>query len=147
MTASLSNHEPFARPADDFDGTPPDEDNPFEERLRGLSHQQLADRLRWLSWYQPGAFTAVMDYMEFCDNRAAGTDTDPSLAAFDLDEFDEDPAPVCAPCGAAIGVFVKFGLDWRHYRGDAALGEAEIFAPGHLPELAWRISGPSTAVL
>jgi hypothetical protein len=42
--------------------------------LRGLTHQQLADRLKWLSWYQPGIFTALMDYMEFSDNLAADTD-------------------------------------------------------------------------
>ena len=34
-------------------------------------HDQLADRLRWLSWYAPGIFTAVMDYMEFTDALAA----------------------------------------------------------------------------
>ena len=145
MTASLSNHDASARPADGFDENPPDEDNWFEARLRGLSYQQLADRLRWLSWYQPGTFTAVMDYMEFCDDRAA--DTDPSIAAFELSEFDEDPAPVCATCGSDIGIFIKFGLDWRHYRGDAGLGQAEIFDPGHAPELTWRVSGPSTAVV
>ena len=31
-------------------------------------------RLSWLSWYQPGIFTAVMDYMEFSDNLAADTE-------------------------------------------------------------------------
>jgi hypothetical protein len=74
MTTSLSNHGPSARPVDGFDANPCDLDNPYEARLRGLSHQQLADRLNWLSWYQPGIFTAVMDYMEFIDNLAANTD-------------------------------------------------------------------------
>lgn len=63
MTTSLSNHGPFTRPVDD----------PYEEQLRGLSYQQLADRLRWLSWYKPGIFTALMDFMEFTDNLAADT--------------------------------------------------------------------------
>jgi hypothetical protein len=54
------------------------EDNPAEVRLRGLSVQQLADRLNWLSWYQPGIFTAVMDYAEFSEDLAA--DTDPANA-------------------------------------------------------------------
>lgn len=49
------------------------EDNPTEARLRGLTRQQLADRLNWLSWYQPGIFTAVMDYLEFSDDLAADT--------------------------------------------------------------------------
>jgi hypothetical protein len=74
MTTSLSNHGPSARPVDSFDESPHEVDNPYEARLRGLSHQQLADRLKWLSWYQPGIFTAVMDYMQFSDALAAGTD-------------------------------------------------------------------------
>ena len=71
------------------------QDNPCEARLRGLSHQQLADRLTWLSWYQPGIFTALMDYMEFSDNLAA--DTDPANPDPDPDDLDygEEPAPVC----------------------------------------------------
>jgi hypothetical protein len=78
MTTSLSNHGPSARPVDGFDANPRDLENPYEARLRGLSHQQLADRLNWLSWYQPGIFVALMDYMEFSDNLAA--DTDPGQA-------------------------------------------------------------------
>jgi hypothetical protein len=84
MTTSLPNHAPSARPVDGFAEDPHDEDNPCEARLRGLSHQQLADRLNWLSWYQPGIFTAVMDYMEFNDNLA--TDTDPTNPDPDPDD-------------------------------------------------------------
>jgi hypothetical protein len=147
MTASLSNNDPSARPADGFADIPPDEDNPFEERLRGLSHGQLADRLRWLSWYQPGTFTAVMDYMEFSDALAA--DTDPARPGSDAagSAAGADPFPVCATCGADIGIFVKFGLDWRHYREGTALGKAEIFDPGHTPEPLWRIPGASPAAI
>jgi hypothetical protein len=61
MQASLSHPAPFAN-ADAA---------PYDERLRGLTHDQLADRLRWLSWYAPGIFMAVMDYMEFSDALAA----------------------------------------------------------------------------
>ena len=49
MTTSLSNHGPSVWPVDGFAESPHDEDNPYEARLRGLSHQQLADRLNWLS--------------------------------------------------------------------------------------------------
>jgi hypothetical protein len=82
MTTSLSNRGPSARPVD----------NLYEARLRGLSHQQLADRLTWLSWYQPGIFTALMDYMEFSDNLAA--DNDPINRTPDPDDVDysEEPA-------------------------------------------------------
>ena len=80
MTTSLSNHGPSPRPVDGFDESQHDEDDPYEARLRGLSHQQLADRLNWLSWYQPGIFTALMDYMEFSDNLAADTNSAPGPA-------------------------------------------------------------------
>jgi hypothetical protein len=49
------------------------DDTQSDERLRGLTHEQLADRLRWLSWWAPGVFAAVMDYMEFADAVAADT--------------------------------------------------------------------------
>ena len=145
MTTSLSNHARSARPVDGFDEDPYSGDTPDEARLRGLTHQQLADRLNWLSWYQPGIFAAVMDYGQFSDDLAA--DTDPTSPAPDPDadaDFgqSEDPAPVCARCGSDIGIFLKFGLQWRHYRGGDALGQAEIFDPGHEPELAWRTHGP-----
>jgi hypothetical protein len=141
MTTSLSNHGPSACPVDGFTESP-HEDNPYEARLRGLSHQQLTDRLTWLAWYQPGIFTAVMDYMEFSDALAA--DADPTSHGPVDRSCDEMLAPVCARCGADLGIFVKFGLDWRHYR-EGALGQAEIFDPGHAAELAWRLPGSAPA--
>jgi len=157
MTSSLSNQAPSPLPVDCFGEYPPDGfeqdpyggDTPYETQLRGLTHQQLADRLNWLSWYQPGIFTAVMDYGQFSDDLAA--DTDPTDQAPDSDDYGnfehadqaEDPAPVCARCGSDIGIFLKFGLQWRHYRGGEALGRAEIFDPGHDPELAWRLPDPA----
>ena len=51
MTISLSNHSASAWPVDGFDEDPFDQDSPDEARLRGLTHQQLTDRLNWLSWY------------------------------------------------------------------------------------------------
>jgi hypothetical protein len=88
MTTSLSNHTPSARAVDGFEGIPL-EDSPYETRLRGLSHQQLTDRLNWLSWYQPGIFTAVMDYMQFVDDLAA--DSDPTSPDLDNLVTDEEP--------------------------------------------------------
>jgi hypothetical protein len=145
MTTTLSNHGPSARPVNGFGEDPFGEDDPCEARLRGLSHQQLADRLNWLSWYQPGIFAAVMDYGQFSDDLAA--DTDPTDPDPDPDDFGhaEDPVPVCARCGSEIGIFLKFGLQWRHYRGGDALDQAEIFDPGHQPELAWRLPAPAPA--
>ena len=87
MTTSLPNHGPSPLPIDCFDDYPADGferdpyggDHPDEARLRGLTHQQLSDRLNWLSWYQPGIFAAVMDYGQFNDDLAA--DTHPAPAA------------------------------------------------------------------
>jgi hypothetical protein len=75
MQASLSHPTPFAH----ANGSDSDNDNvgfvetSYDERLRGLTREELADRLRWLSWYAPGIFTAVMDYMEFADALVADT--------------------------------------------------------------------------
>jgi hypothetical protein len=141
MTTSLSNPSPSARPVDSFDGDPPDEENLYEARMHGLSHQQLADRLNWLSWYQPSIFTAVMDYMDFSD--ALSADADPASPESGDRGCDEEPAPVCGQCGADIGIFIKFGLDWRHYVG-TTFDDIELFDPGHAPLLAWRIHAPAT---
>jgi hypothetical protein len=141
MTTSLSNHATSARPVDGFDEDPPDQVHPDEARLRGLTHQQLTDRLNWLSWYQPGIFAAVMDYMEFSDTLAA--DADPTGPDPDDGGYDGEPAPVCGQCGADIGIFIKFGLDWRHYVA-TTLDDIELFDPGHAPVLAWRVHAPAT---
>jgi len=111
MTTTLSNHGPSPRPVNGFEEDPHAADHPCEARLRGLSHQQLADRLNWLSWYQPGIFTAVMDYGQFSDDLVA--DTDPTNPTPDPDDdlgssgHAEDPVPVCARCGSEIGIFLK----------------------------------------
>jgi hypothetical protein len=65
MEASLSHLTPSAHPCGGF------ADALYDERLRGLTYDQLADRMRWLSWYAPGVFAAVMDFMEFTDALAA----------------------------------------------------------------------------
>ncbi len=91
------------------------------DRLGGFSPEQLTEGMTWLSGYAPEVFDAVLDAIEPC-----------------VGDGSEEPAPVCGRCGADIGIFLKFGLDWRHYRG-ATLGEAELFDPGHPPEVAWRV--------
>src|ERR1700722_16768086 len=98
MTTSLSNHGRSAHPADGFDEDPCGGDDPSEARLRGLDRQQLADRLNWLSWYQPGIFAAVMDYGQFSDDLAA--DTDPT----------DDPDPLGLVESGAVGTW--FGTDF-----------------------------------
>ncbi|MGH3299374.1 MAG: hypothetical protein ACRDP7_47055 [Trebonia sp.] len=65
MQASLSHPAPSAHPDTNLD------DTQYDERLRGLTHEQLGDRLRWLSWWAPGIFNAVMDYADFTEALAA----------------------------------------------------------------------------
>ena len=40
-----------------------------------------------------------------------------------------------------IGVFLRYGIDWRHYFGDVTTGQIEVFDPGHDPVVAWRLPG------
>jgi hypothetical protein len=93
------------------------------ERIGQLTTRQLTDALLWLAGYAPDVFDVVADAVE----PFAG-------------DGSEDPAPFCAVCGGDIGVFLKFGLDWRHYRG-TDLADLELFDPGHRPVLAWRSPG------
>jgi hypothetical protein len=91
------------------------------ERLGELTPAQRGDELLWLSGYAPDVFDVVLDAIE----PFPGDGTD-------------DPAPYCDRCGADIGVFLRFGLEWRHYR--SAEGEIELFDPGHPPHLAWLMT-------
>src|ERR1700737_2041647 len=70
------------------------------ERIGQLTTRQLTDALLFLAGYAPAVFDAVAEAVEPC----AGDGT-------------EDPAPFCAICGGDLGVFLKLGLDWRHYTG------------------------------
>jgi hypothetical protein len=79
-----------------------------------------------LSGYAPDVFDEVIDAVQHCPGD--GT---------------EEPAPFCQRCGGDIGIILKFGLDWRHYRG-ALPGQLELYDPGHPPVLAWRITTPAT---
>ena len=114
----------------------PDDDQ-FTERLRGLSAQQLLDAMTFLSFWSPPAFTAVLDYCEATDWGWSGFDPDLLPDQDGDDNADDSPAPVCARCGGDLGIFLKFGLDWRHYRGQG-LDDIELYDPGHAPELTWR---------
>jgi hypothetical protein len=57
------------------------------------------------------------------------------------DEAEDDEAiPLCRTCGAPVGIFPELNLDWRHFRGDAAVsGTHQTFDPGHAPEVGWYL--------
>jgi hypothetical protein len=95
-------------------------------RLATLDSARMIEALTWLSGYSPSTFDATLDATEPCTD-----DDTPDPAA--------DPEPYCTICSADLGIFLRFGLDWRHYRGDGTtVGLIELFDPGHAPIVAWR---------
>ncbi len=95
-------------------------------RLAALDLQRMSEALTWLAGYSPATFDATLDATEPCTD-----DDNPDPA--------DDPEPFCSVCGADVGIFLRFGLDWRHFRGDGTTGgPIELFDPGHAPVIAWR---------
>jgi hypothetical protein len=130
MQTSLPYPEPSAP-----DMLLPDDD-PNTIRLRGLTAEQLEGAMTFLAFWSPAAYAAVLDYCE-ATNWGAGPD---ALAGPDPEDDDHgttDPEPVCGRCGADIGIFVKFGLQWLHYKG-TGLDDIELYDPGHPPQVTWR---------
>jgi hypothetical protein len=93
------------------------------ERIGQLTTKQLTDALLFLAGYAPATFDAIAEAVEPCAGDGA-----------------DDPAPYCATCGGDIGIFLKFGLAWRHYIG-TDLSDIELVDPGHAPAVAWRTPG------
>jgi hypothetical protein len=51
----------------------------------------------------------------------------------------EEAEPLCAACGARIGIFLNLGLDWQHFTGDGTTaGQQQIYNPGHAPVVTWH---------
>ena len=91
MTTSLSNHGASERPGDGFEEDPSARTTPTRRGCVASPTSSLTDRLMWLAWYQPGIFTAVMDYMEFSEALAA--DIDPASPYLDTADHDGEHAP------------------------------------------------------
>lgn len=63
-------------------------------------------------------------------------------------QYDDDPEPYCAACGADIGIFIGHGQDWHHYRGSGtAESPVELYDADHEPALAWRGRGTAGIIL
>jgi len=126
---------------------PAELDEERRERVRMCLPEQWGDALLYLSGYAPEVFDAVMDTIDPC-----GQDADP--------EEDGGMVPFCEACGANVGIFLRRGPDWKHWRvvrgavpprpGAEAgrvsddwdsRGPFEVFEPGHAPLLAWRPAG------
>jgi hypothetical protein len=73
----------------------------------------------WLAVHSPAVCDAMLDALE-------------SDAGDDGADAKREPGPYCIECGADVGIFLRFGLDWRHYRGDGStVSQIELFDPGH----------------
>jgi len=88
-----------------------------------LTTKQQTDALLFLAGYAPATFDAIAEAVEPCAGDGS-----------------EDPAPYCAICGSDLGIFLKFGLNWRHYTC-TDLTDIELIDPGHDPVIAWRAPG------
>jgi hypothetical protein len=104
------------------------------ERLGTANPEQQRQALVFLSGYAPAVFDTILDAVEPCDETA-----DPAAA--------EDAEPFCATCAERVGIFLRLGLDWRHYRGDEPDGPFEIFDPGHEPVVTWHPATDMTAAV
>lgn len=103
------------------------------DRLASITAEQMAFPLSFLAGFAPETFDAILDAAEPCSGDLLGPD---------------EAEPRCAQCDASIGIFLKHGLTWQHYRGDGTTaGEREIFSPGHDPVVSWRLleAPPRTA--
>ena len=72
------------------------------DRLARATNDQIQAALAYLSMIDPEAFEIAL--------TAVAPANDPE---------DEDPIPLCATCGAQVGIFPELILNWRHFRGDA----------------------------
>ena len=100
-------------------------------RITALAPQDAAVGLLWLAMNFPAVCDAMLDKVDYDEID----DPDPG----------REPEPFCAECGDNIGIFLRFGLDWRHFRGDGTIiGQIELFDPGHEPVVAWRMNCVST---
>jgi hypothetical protein len=115
------------------------------DRLRAFSPDQMAVGLIWLLGYDQRTFDAVLDAAEPCVG--------------DGDLSGGDPEPTCGICAEKIGIFLRLGLDWRHYRetresslvngqdrlSGTGIGQIELFDPGHAPVVTWRLFDEAAA--
>jgi hypothetical protein len=95
------------------------------EHVRSAGPEQQAQALLFLSGYAPAVFDAALDAVEPVDEN-----DDPDAG--------EESEPFCAACAERIGIFLRLGLEWRHYRDDEPGGPFKVFDPGHEPVVTWR---------
>jgi hypothetical protein len=107
-------------------------------RDRDAAARQRADRLAKATTEQ---MEAALAFLSMIDPEAFEIAFTAVARASDESE-DEAPVPLCATCGAPVGIFPEVILNWRHFRGAAtASGTHETYDPGHASEVEWYVEG------
>jgi hypothetical protein len=138
-----SNHQPAswadtyaAQLAQRSDELLPDMDSDARLELLGvMDPDDMRTSLAWLVSYAPQVFAFALVRDQAMTERLLDR----------LDEADADPddlEPSCSRCGGKIGIFIGYGPDWHHYRGNGtAESPNELYDAGHKPAVAWREAG------
>ena len=103
-----------------------------QDRVAQATSEQATAALAYLSMIDPLIFEIAMDT------------ADQAVGAAPRDEAagNDEAVPVCRRCGGQAAIFPDHGPDWQHFRGDwTTSGAQEIYDPGHLPEVTWRLPG------
>jgi hypothetical protein len=103
------------------------------DRLARANVEDMESALAFLSMIDPEAFEIAFTAVAPRAGQAPGDAATPE---------EEEPIPVCRECGALVGIFLAYGLQWQHFRGDGVTsGTQEIYDPGHGAEVAWLLPG------
>ena len=103
---------------------------------RDAAARRRADRLAKATADQ---MQAALAYLSMIDSEAFEIAFTAVAPAPD-DPEDEEPIPLCATCGAPVGIFPEVILNWRHFRGATTTsGIHETYDPGHASEAAWYL--------
>jgi hypothetical protein len=103
-------------------------------RIAALGADRMHDSLVFLAGYAPGVLDVILTATEPCldDERPAG---------------DDALEPYCSECGAAAGIFISRGNEWRHYAGRPETADVRPYTADHEPVIGWRIAiSPVAAV-
>jgi hypothetical protein len=104
-------------------------DRQREARLAAIDTQQLSLALFFIAGFSPVVFDAALDAVEPCDADGAP-------------DRGEDLEPYCTLCLAPVGVFLKHGDEWHHFRGAPSASKPEPYETDHDPVIAWRPAPP-----
>jgi hypothetical protein len=128
MSTIIAHPSPEAHPDRDADA------RHRAARLAKATTDQMQAALAYLSMIDPEAFEIAFTAV------ATGPVEDESE--------EDEPVPLCATCGAPIGIFPEVILDWRHFRGALTdSGVNQTFDTGHAPDAAWYLPDEDPAEL